>query len=206
MLGKYVDTNNYYIHYVSQHYCDSKIIFTSFNDSFFFFLELAPASQGDLADAVGAVSSTRIRAALQAGDAAAASGLLGRPWMVDGVIAEGDRRGRTIGFPTINVPMGDLIRPQAGVYVVAAQFDRAGPWIGGVANLGARPTVGGLDFRLEAHLFDFDADVYGRAVAVRLLDFIRPERKFESFDALKAQIAEDAAAARRTLKDAAGPK
>lgn len=141
-------------------------------------------------------SSSRIRAALADGDVARAQELLGRPWEIEGVVAHGDKRGRTIGFPTMNIFLGDLVRPALGVYTVRALFEGETAWIGGVANLGRRPTVGGADERLEVHLFDFDRDVYEKRVRVRLLRFIRPERKFESFDALKAQIAADAEAAR----------
>lgn len=141
-------------------------------------------------------SSTAIRDALAAGDIERATALLGRPWEASGVVAHGDKRGRTIGFPTMNIYLGDLARPALGVYVVEALIDGDDAWIPGVANLGRRPTVGGEDERLEVHLFDFDRDVYEKPVRVRLLSFIRPEKKFESFDALKAQIAADAAVAR----------
>lgn len=141
-------------------------------------------------------SSSAIRKALAAGDVGRAADLLGRPWEVEGVVAHGDKRGRTIGFPTMNIYMGDLVRPALGVYTVKAMFEDGDRWIPGVANLGVRPTVDGQDERLEVHLFDFDRDVYDKRVRVQFLRFIRPEKKFESFDALKAQIAADAEAAR----------
>ncbi len=144
-------------------------------------------------------SSSAIRHALSAGDVARAAELLGRPWDIEGVVQHGDKRGRTIGFPTMNIHLGDLVRPALGVYTVKARFEDDDHWFGGVANLGRRPTVGGLDERLEVHLFDFDRDVYDKRVRVQLLRFIRPERKFDSFDALKAQIAADAEAARADL-------
>ena len=140
--------------------------------------------------------SSRIRALLQDGDVERAAALLGRPWEIEGVVSHGDKRGRTIGFPTMNVYLGDLVRPALGVYTVRANIEGESDWLRGVANLGRRPTVGGEDERLEVHLFDFDQDVYDKRVRVQLLRFIRPERKFESFDALKAQIAADADTAR----------
>src|SRR5215469_5223522 len=116
----------------------------------------------------------------------------------------GDRRGRTIGFPTANLGLGEYLRPAFGVYAVRVSGDGtddplAGRTVDGVANIGLRPTVGSPEPRLEAHLFDTDADLYGRHLRVSLVEFIRPEKKFSGLDALKAQIAEDAARARTIL-------
>src|SRR5262245_62181634 len=149
-------------------------------------------------------SSTRIRELLRAGRPREAATQLGRFWEIDGRVMVGDRRGRTIGFPTVNLGLGEYLRPAFGVYAVRVAGDGpddafAGRQIDGVANLGLRPTVGGLEPRLEAHLFDIDADLYGRHLRVSLIDFIRPERKFSGLDELKAQIAEDAARARAIL-------
>jgi riboflavin kinase/FMN adenylyltransferase len=149
-------------------------------------------------------SSTRIRALLKAGEPCEAAALLGRFWEIDGRVAVGDRRGRTIGFPTANLDLDDYLRPAFGVYAVRVSGDGpddpfAGRTIDGVANLGLRPTVGTPAPRLEAHLFDVDLDLYGRHLRVALVDFIRPEQKFSGFDALKAQIAADAARAREIL-------
>lgn len=155
-----------------------------------------------VADGAGDVfSSTRVRAALVAGDPGEAARLLGRPWEIEGRVEPGDRRGRTIGFPTANIEMGDYLRPAFGVYAVRAGID-AGPdtrWRDGVANIGCRPTVGGLVERLEVHLFDFAGDLYGQHLRVQLIGFLRPERRFADFDALKAQILHDAEAARAML-------
>jgi len=144
------------------------------------------------------ISSTRIREHLVAGRPADAARLLGRPWEIDGRVEHGDQRGRTIGFPTANIMLADYLRPAAGVYAVRVGLERgaATDWHDGVANIGLRPTVGGTDLRLEAHLFDFSGDLYGSHVRVALLDFLRPERKFDSFDALKQQIEADAIEAR----------
>ena len=149
-------------------------------------------------------SSTHIRELLRVGKPREAAVLLGRFWEIDGRVAVGDRRGRTIGFPTVNLGLDDYLRPAFGVYAVRVSGDGmddpfGGRMIDGVANLGLRPTVGTLEPRLEAHLFDIDADLYGRHLRVALVDFIRPEQKFAGLDALKAQIAEDARRAREIL-------
>ena len=149
-------------------------------------------------------SSTHIRELLKVGRPREAAALLGRFWEIDGRVATGDRRGRTIGFPTANIGLDDYLHPALGVYAVRVCGDGpddplAGRTVDGVANLGLRPTVGGLVPRLEAHLLDTDVDLYGRHLRVALVDFIRPESKFAGLDALKAQIAEDAAQARVIL-------
>jgi riboflavin kinase / FMN adenylyltransferase len=149
-------------------------------------------------------SSTHIRELLKAGRPREAAVLLGRFWEIDGRVQTGDRRGRTIGFPTANLGLGDFLRPAFGVYAARVSGDGsddplAGRTVDGVANLGLRPTVGGLEPRLEVHLFDIAADLYGRHLRVALVEFIRPERKFAGLDALRVQIAEDAAEARAIL-------
>ena len=149
-------------------------------------------------------SSTHIRELLKAGKPRDAAALLGRFWEIDGRVATGDRRGRTIGFPTANLGLDDYLHPAFGVYAVRVSGDGpddplAGRTVDGVANIGLRPTVGGLVPRLEAHLLDIDVDLYGRHLRVALVDFIRPEQKVADFGALKAQIAEDAVRARTIL-------
>lgn len=157
---------------------------------------------GTIADETGGVySSTRVRDALVAGNPREAARLLGSPWEIEGRVEHGDHKGRTIGFPTANVELADYLRPAFGVYAVRTGVDH-GPatvWRDGVANLGRRPTVGGTVERLETHLFDFDGDLYGQHLRVQLIDFLRPERKFASFDELKNQIIQDAQAARAVL-------
>jgi len=149
----------------------------------------------------GVYSSTRVRDALLAGDTRGAAHILGHFWEIEGRVEHGEKRGRTIGFPTANIELGDYLRPAFGVYAVRAGVDRGAgtEWIDGVANLGLRPTVGGTVERLEAHLFDFDGDLYGQHLRVQLIEHIRPERRFASFDELKAQIARDAESARAAL-------
>jgi riboflavin kinase/FMN adenylyltransferase len=156
-------------------------------------------------------SSTHIRELLKAGKPREAAALLGRFWEIDGRVAQGDQRGRTIGFPTANLGLGEYLRPAFGVYAVRVTGDGpddplSGETIDGVANIGLRPTVGSLVPRLEAHLFDIDRDLYGRHLRVALVDFIRPERKFSSFDELKTQIAADADRARAILAATRGTR
>ena len=143
-------------------------------------------------------SSTRIREALRAGWVSEAAELLGHHWEIEGVVELGDQRGRTIGFPTANVALGEHLRPRFGVYAVRALVD--GEWRNAVANLGRRPTFGKLQENFEVHLFDFAGDLYGKTLRVALIDFIRPEMKFTGLDQLKAQIAADGEAARKLLK------
>lgn len=149
-------------------------------------------------------SSTGIREALRLGMVGEAADLLGRAWEVEGVVEQGDRRGRTIGFPTANVALGQHLRPRFGVYAVRAGLEEQGRivWRDAVANLGRRPTVGKLVENFEVHLLDYDGDLYGRTLRAQFIDFIRPEMKFAGLDALKAQIAADAAAARKILAGA----
>ena len=146
-------------------------------------------------------SSTRIREALRAGMVKEAAELLGHPWEIEGTVELGDQRGRTIGFPTANVALGEHLRPRFGVYAVrvVVEGDESQGWRDAVANLGKRPTFGKLQENFEVHLFDFAGDLYGKTLRVALVDFIRPEMKFAGLDALKAQIAADGAAARRIL-------
>ncbi|HQU16859.1 MAG: riboflavin biosynthesis protein RibF [Chromatiales bacterium 21-64-14] len=147
------------------------------------------------------VSSTRIRAALAAGDLATAEKLLGRPYRMRGRVARGDGRGRGIGFPTANLHLHRRVSPVRGVFAVQ-MFGVEGEPVPGVANLGNRPTVDGTHSLLEVHLLDFQGDLYGRHVAVDFLHRIRDEQRFASLDALVQQIHRDVAAARRYF---AGP-
>jgi riboflavin kinase/FMN adenylyltransferase len=154
-----------------------------------------------LADMDGPLSSTRIRRALQDGYPERAAAELGHPWSIRGSVTHGDKRGRTINFPTANIPLGRHLEPARGVYAVTVHL-ADGAVHRGVANIGRRPTVNdGLESRVEAHIFDFDGDLYGQEVAVALHVFIRAEQKFASFDALKIQIAQDADEARGFFRD-----
>ncbi len=151
-----------------------------------------------LADAAGPISSTRIRRVLQDGYPERATDDLGRPWSIRGTVSHGDARGRTIGFPTANIALGSQLEPARGVYAVTVPID--GMTVAGVANIGRRPTVAeGAISRVEAHLFDFDGDLYERELDVSLHAFLRAERRFAGLDELRSQIALDAAEARRLL-------
>ena len=141
------------------------------------------------------VSSTRIREALAKDDLATAEKLLGRPYRMCGRVVHGDERGRAIGFPTANVHLHRKNSPVSGVYAVEV-FGLEKEPLRGVANVGTRPTVGGMESRLEVHLLDFDEDIYGRYVRVDFLHKLRPEHRFESLEELVAQIRKDAEAAR----------
>ena len=143
------------------------------------------------------VSSTDIRAALKKGDPRAAARLLGHDWTVSGHVRGGDKRGRTIGFPTANISLKGYLEPALGVYAV--RVAGIGRSFEGVANFGRRPTFDKKDTLLEVHLFDFDGDLYGRHLDVSLVDYIRAERKFSGLDELKAQIAADSLKARDIL-------
>ncbi|MFT3727372.1 MAG: bifunctional riboflavin kinase/FAD synthetase [Terricaulis sp.] len=143
--------------------------------------------------------SSAIRKAIAAGDLSKANGELGRPWAIEGEVRKGFQRGREFGYRTANVGLGDYVRPRLGIYAVQARVGDAA--YQGVASIGVNPTVGALpEPLLEAHLFDFDADIYGQTIEVEMIAFLRDEAKFETADALVRQIAEDAAAARDLLK------
>ncbi len=145
------------------------------------------------------ISSTRIRQALEVGDFATAEACLGRSYQICGRVGHGNRRGRTIGFPTLNINLHRRVSPLTGVFAVRVQGLAEGD-LPGVANIGTRPTVDGEGRPLlEVHLFDFDRQVYGRQVGVSFVSRIREERRFPSFDDLKQQILKDAADARRIL-------
>ena len=152
-----------------------------------------------LSDAQGPISSTRIRRLLQDGYPERAASELGRPWAVRGPVTHGDKRGRTIGFPTANVPLGRHLEPARGVYAVTVTVP-GGAQVNGVANIGRRPTVNeGPESRVEAHLFDYSGDLYGAEIAVALHSYLRAERRFGSFDELRDQIVTDADQARSML-------
>ncbi len=146
------------------------------------------------------VSSTRIRAALDVGNIAAANRLLGYPYGLRGPIVEGDRRGRTIGFPTANINVDSRrMLPAHGVYVCRAVLN--GVIYGAVANVGVRPTFDGTRRTVEAYLLDFSGEVYGEELRLMFLHRLRGEQKFDGVAALVAQITRDVAAAREWLHE-----
>jgi len=145
-----------------------------------------------------AVSSSVIREALQAGDCETATRLLTRPFAIEGVVEHGDKRGRTIGYPTANISLGTYLRPRFGIYAVRGRLPD-GTILEGAANLGIRPTFEPAKELLEPYFFDFDGDLYGQKIEVDFISFIRPEARFESVEALAAQMDTDCAEARRRL-------
>ena len=138
------------------------------------------------------VSSTRIRQSLQQGDFKTAEDLLGRPYQMSGRVAHGDKIGRRIDIPTANIHLHRNKSPLRGIFVTELYGigDTALP---GVASIGTRPTVGGTKVLLEVHLFDFDADIYGRYVNIGFMKKLRDEEKFDDLDTMKAQIERDIA-------------
>lgn len=161
------------------------------------------------------VSSGRVREALSQNDFLMAERLLGRPYTIEGVISKGQQLGRTIGFPTANIVLPEILMPISGVFAVKVRLfsgvsegsvfakgstsAKGSTELMGVANVGVRPTVGGKENRLEVHLFNFNEDIYGRNMSVSFVEKVRNEKKFDNFDDLKVQIQKDASLARDIL-------
>lgn len=144
------------------------------------------------------VSSTRIREALAAGGFDAAARLLGRPYAIGGRVVRGRQLGRTLGYPTANLRLPNASPALSGIF--ATRVHGLGPApLASVSSLGTRPTVGGIEPLLEAHIFDFDADIYGRRIAVEFVAKLRDELRFDGLDPLIEQMHRDAAQARRIL-------
>jgi riboflavin kinase / FMN adenylyltransferase len=141
------------------------------------------------------VSSTRIREALQRGDLVTAEKLLGRPYCLCGRVRRGDRLGRQLGFPTANLDLGWPLPPVRGIFAVEV-FGLAQESLPGVASIGNRPTVKGVDYRLEVYLFEFEQDIYERRLQVNLLHKIRDEIRFDSLEELRQQIERDVESAK----------
>jgi riboflavin kinase/FMN adenylyltransferase len=169
-------------------------------------LRALAADRGMSVDAVGPVagedgepvSSSRIRQALRDGDCEAATRLLTRPFAIEGVVEHGDKRGRTLGYPTANLSLGNYLRPRHGVYAVRGRLP-GGALVGGVANLGTRPMFDPPKELLEPYFFDWSGDLYGQKIEVELIRFLRTEAKFDSLDALVTQMRDDETAARALL-------
>jgi len=141
-------------------------------------------------DSVG-VSSTKIRKALSNGEIPLANTLLGRSYSLQGKVIHGEKRGRTLGFPTANIEAPETFKllPRDGVYAVKVQW-RASEY-SGMLNIGFKPTLGGLNRSIEVHLFNFEEELYGEVLTIKFLDFIRSEIKFSSLEELKRQLEED---------------
>ncbi|MCM8729403.1 bifunctional riboflavin kinase/FAD synthetase [Hephaestia sp. GCM10023244] len=163
------------------------------------------AALGFSVDTVGAVmaggavvSSSRIRDLLQAGDPRGAAALLTRPFAIEGAVEHGDKRGRALGYPTANVALGPYLRPRYGIYAVRGRL-ADGRVLDGAANLGVRPSFDPPKELLEPFFFDFTGDLYGQRLEVELIEFLRPEAKFDSLDALTVQMQADCDRARTIL-------
>jgi riboflavin kinase/FMN adenylyltransferase len=147
-------------------------------------------------------SSSRIRAALEQGDIEAANKLLGWNWEIEGAVAHGDKRGRELGFPTANVPLGETLHPAYGIYATLVQVEGEDKWLPSATNIGIRPMFEVPVGQVEAHIFDFDRDIYGKTLRIRPVKRLRGEARYESLDALVKQIDEDCREARRILEAA----
>ena len=146
----------------------------------------------------GKVSSSAAREAVRAGEMDKAARILGRPFAVEGVVVEGQKLGRKLGFPTANVELDGYVLPRLGSYATRTRLPD-GRLLPGVANIGENPTTGLVNARLEVWLFDFDEDIYGQTIETELVAFLRPEAKFDGLEALVAQVADDANKARAVL-------
>lgn len=160
---------------------------------------IAARAIGHVLDGALPVSSSRIRDCLKGGEPAAAERLLTRPFAVRGAVIHGDKRGRTIGFPTANIDMGQYLRPRYGIYAVTARIVASGQMLKGAANLGIRPSFDPPREVLEPFFFDFSGDLYGQEIEVEFRHFLRPEAKFDSMEALVAQMNADCDHARELL-------
>jgi riboflavin kinase/FMN adenylyltransferase len=160
---------------------------------------IAARAVGPVMDGATAVSSSRIRDALKAGDCETATRLMTRPFAVRGEVVHGDKRGRAIGYPTANMELGTYLRPRFGIYAVTGRVPATGEVLKGAANLGIRPSFDPPKELLEPYFFDFDADLYGCEIEVALHHFLRPEAKFDGLAELQAQMAGDCARARELL-------
>jgi riboflavin kinase / FMN adenylyltransferase len=153
---------------------------------------------GPVHDDLGPISSSRIRAALREGDCAEATRLLTRPFAIRGLVQHGDKLGRSIGYPTANIDMGEYLRPRYGIYAVTGLLPD-GRRLPGAANLGIRPSFDPPKELLEPYFFDFSGDLYGQEIEVALHAFLRPEARFDTLDELTAQMQRDCDEARRLL-------
>lgn len=144
------------------------------------------------------ISSSRIRAALEAGDCQTATRLLTRPFAIEGIVQHGAKLGRTIGYPTANIILGNYLRPRYGIYAVHVRL-ADGRIVGGAANIGIRPSFDPPIELLEVFIFDFDEQLYDQMIEVELIAFLRPEAKFDDLDSLVVQMDKDIIEARRIL-------
>ena len=156
-----------------------------------------------MAEADRPVSASLIRQALQKGEIGKANELLGWPWEMRGIVVSGDRRGRDLGYPTANVALGETLHPAYGVYASLVRLEGEDVWRQAATNIGIRPMFELREGRMETFILDFDRDIYGLEMQVRPVRRLRGEAKFDSLDALIAQMAKDCDAARAVLADMA---
>lgn len=148
------------------------------------------------------VSSSAIRQELRHGNIEAANALLGWEWEMEGIVQKGDQRGRELGFPTANVPLGETLHPAYGIYATYVKIVEDGensPWLAAATNIGIRPMFELQVGQIESFIFDFDRDIYGKTLRIRPVRRLRGEAKFESLEALIRQIEQDCVEARRIL-------
>ncbi len=165
-------------------------------------MEIVEKVVADEEGSIAAVSSTATREALMLGDVRGAAALLGHPWSLTGPVIHGAKLGRQLGFPTANLAVDPSCRLRHAIYAVEVAIEGQrlkGQRLKGVASFGRRPTIDNGPPLLEVYIFDFDADIYGKEIEVFFIDFLRPELKFDSLEALVAQIGRDEIAARGKL-------
>lgn len=146
-------------------------------------------------------SSTAVREFLKVGNVKDASKILGRNWTINGRVKKGDGIGHTIGFPTANISLGDYLVPQKGVYFIKAHINNYKNIFYGVVNVGSRPTFNFNSIQVEAHLFNFNDDIYGEMLEIEFLEFIRPEKKFKNVEELVKNIQKDCLIAKKFITD-----
>ena len=152
------------------------------------------------------VSSSGIRAAIERGDMAEAAQGLGGWWITDAIVEHGEKRGRTLGYPTANMALGEIVHPAHGVYAVWARIEGEADWRPGVASFGRTPTTGVRDPLLEVVIFDWAGDLYGRRLHTAFVAFLRPEARFGGLDELVAAMNQDEANARTIMASAVRPE
>lgn len=148
----------------------------------------------------GIISATRIRGLIQSGHIDEANSLLGWSWVIEGKVRKGDQRGRELGYPTANIPLGETIHPAYGVYATWVKIEGETDWRMAATNIGIRPMFEVETALIEAHILDFSGDLYGKTILTRPVAKLRGEEKFDSLEALIAQIEKDCNACREILK------
>lgn len=154
----------------------------------------------EIGDEAGKISSSTVRQKLRHGYIKEANALLGWEWEVRGIVQQGDQRGREIGYPTANFPLGDSIHPAYGIYAAWVQIEGEDEWRQAAINIGIRPMFEIAEAQVEAYIFDFDQEIYGKLLRVKPVQLLRSEAKFDSLEELVAQMDKDCQQAREILK------